>query len=204
MEQISSFLHTNLYGLIVGAIATMLLTAAYRLVVRLLNFARKYGLKQLLEVIKNASLHIAAYPKIKADAVLTTSYLSNHLAAMLVDGVVGTALFVAAFSGIWEPLWVRGALFAAALLFVYRLLRKRFGVFAFFSVTAGQAIEEVKASNPVLKNWYNIKEKKPFFQFGSSTSTTASSTSPEARAELPVAVAESFQSIKSVGKNEHN
>jgi hypothetical protein len=166
MDQITSFWHNNFLGIIVGAIVTGLLALLWRIAMRTFRFARKFGWRQLLNTGKDVFLHVAASKTIKDDPVLTVAYLTNALASLLLNATYLVIAFVIGFTGLGEPVWLRITAFVSVLFFGYRVGRRALIVNGFYSATAGQAIEELKRSNPLLKKWYGIKDKKPFIEFG--------------------------------------
>ncbi len=166
MDQVRTFLHNNFLGIIVGAVVTALLALLWRITMRLFRFARTFGWRQLVNTGKDVLLHVAASNTIKSDAVLTVGYLTNALASLLLNSTYFLISVVVAFSGLAEPLWLRIAAFVAVVFFGYRVARRSLIINGFYGATAGQAIEDLKRSNPLLKKWYGIKDKKPFIEFG--------------------------------------
>lgn len=175
IDQVVAWIHQNLLGVIVGVIATVAVAALWRLAMRLLKFARAYGLRQLAQTAKEVFLHVTAYPTIKADPVLTVGYVANLVASQVVNATVCILCAVVSLADIAEATWLRWLLGIASLVFAYRTWKRYLGVSAFYTVTAGRAIEEVKKSNPLLKQWYGIKDKKPFPQIGKPQPASESS-----------------------------
>jgi hypothetical protein len=166
---VGKFFHDNVVGIVVGVLGTFAAAVIARLATRLFRFARAYGIRQLLQTGKDAVLHMAAFPRIQADPVLAVGYVGTHTAAIVLNGTWCLIAALAFFSGLHEPPWLRVLSGLACLWFAVRLLRRWLGIRAFYSRTAGAAIEEVKRTNPLLKQWYGIKDKKPFFEFPTKT-----------------------------------
>jgi len=165
MGQLGSLVQSNWPGIVIGVIVTLAAGVVVRVCAVLFAFVKKFGVKQLGQALLDAVVHVEAYQKIKADPVLTTSYIAVHLAAMIMSATVFLTLVLLALSGVPIPLWLRVTLGILASVFGARALKRQFAIFAFYSATAGPVITEVENNNFLVKAFKRRKKGEPFFKF---------------------------------------
>jgi hypothetical protein len=166
-EYVVKFFSDNAVGIVVGVLATF----AAGLILKGFGFAisvvRKVGFRQFGAALKESMLHASAYPRIKAEPVLSIAYLSIHLALLLASSA---AFIVLVMFLLWGDiaLWLRIIVSVLAVVAFARAAKRIFVIWIFYGLTAGSVIEETKKTSWLYKDKNKTSEKKePFIQFGS-------------------------------------
>lgn len=166
MDHLQAFLQDNWVGIVVGVISIVALQTATRVLSITVKFVRTYGFRKLGQALRESLIHVAAYKKIKADAVLSIGYVAMHLSFLIFDATLCTITSAAALSTIAMPQWAHGVLAAIAIFFALGVAKRALAISFFYAATAGPIIEEEKKNNPLFKLWDNRKKGEPFIQLG--------------------------------------
>lgn len=162
------FFGDNSVGIVVGIVATLATSALVRGIILVVRVIRMFGLRSLGQAFRESVLHLTAYPKIKADPVLSIGYVSIHMALLVVNATVFIFCALVALSGLAVPLWLRLLAGVIALVAAFRVAKRAFVVASFYASTAGPVIEEVKKSSWLLNGWDKRKKGEPLIQFGTA------------------------------------